>query len=255
MQPFSPGQNHLLGALPPAEFERLSEHLELVALPLGEMLYGPGQTLTHAYFPVTSIVALHCVMESGASAVVAAVGLEGVVGISLFMGGETMPSSAVVLRAGQAYRLDRATLRQEFNRAGLLQRWLLRYTQALIAQIAQTAVCNRHHSLEQQLCRWLLATLDRTPLPEVVLTQELISSILGVRREGVTEAAGRLQRAGLIGYRRGHISVLDRAGLEIHTCECYATVRNESARLLSAVDAANTRSTPAENRALIGATP
>ena len=232
MPPLSPRRNHLLGALPPAEFERLSEHLELVALRLGEMLYDPGQTLTHAYFPITSIVALHCVMESGASAVVAAVGREGVVGISLFMGGETMPSSAVVLTAGHAYRLEGAALKQEFDRAGPLQRWLLRYTQALITQIAQTAVCNRYHSLEQQLCRWLLAILDRAPSSEVVLTQELISNMLGVRREGVTEAAGRLQRAGLIRYRRGHISVLDRAGLETHTCECYATVRKESARLL-----------------------
>ncbi len=233
MPPFSPKKNLLLGALPPAELERLSEHLELVAMPLGEMLYGPGQTLSHAYFPIASIVALHCVMESGASAVVASVGLEGVVGVSLFMGGETMPSSAVVLTAGHAYRLERAALKQEFNRAGPLQRLLLRYTQALITQIGQTAVCNRHHSLEQQLCRWLLATLDRTTAREVVLTQELISNILGVRREGVTAAAGRLQRAGLIRYRRGHISVLDRAGLESCTCECYATVRKESERLLS----------------------
>ena len=233
MRPISPGQNRLLGALPPAELERLSAHLELVALPLGEMLYGPEQTQSHAYFPVTSIVALHCVMESDASAVVAAVGLEGMVGVSLFMGGETVPNSAVVLTAGRAYRLERATLKRDFDRAGALQQLLLRYTQALIAQIGQTAVCNRHHSLEQQLCRWLLATLDRVPAREVVLTQYLISSILGVRREGVTEAAGRLQRAGLIRYRRGHISVLDRAGLETYTCECYATVRNENERLLS----------------------
>ena len=233
MRPISPGQNRLLGALPPAELERLSAHLELVALPLGEMLYGPEQTQSHAYFPVTSIVALHYVMKSGASAVVAAVGLEGMVGVSLFMGGETVPNSAVVLTAGQAYRLERAALKRDFDRAGALQRLLLRYTQALIAQIGQTAVCNRHHSLEQQLCRWLLATLDRVPAREVVLTQYLISSILGVRREGVTEAAGRLKRAGLIGYRRGHISVLNRAGLETCTCECYATVRNENERLLS----------------------
>ena len=233
--PHSPDQNHLLGALPPAEFEPLAAHLELVALPLGKMLYEPGGQLQHAYFPTTAIVSLHYVMESGASAETAGVGNEGVVGISLFMGGETTPSSAVVQTAGHAYRLERRLLKQEFNRAGLLQRILLRYTQALMTQMAQTAVCNRHHSVEQQLCRWLLLTLDRLPSNELVMTQELVASMLGVRREGITEAAGNLQRAGFISYRRGHIAVLDRSGLETSACECYAVVRKELHRLLSDV--------------------
>jgi CRP-like cAMP-binding protein len=231
----SPNQNHLLAALPTAEFEPLAAHLELVSLPLGKMLYEPGGQLHHAYFPTSSIVSLHYVMESGASAETAGVGNEGVVGISLFMGGETTPSSAVVQTAGHAYRLERRVLKQEFDRAGLFQRLLLRYTQALLTQMAQTAVCNRHHSLEQQLCRWLLLTLDRLPTNELVMTQELVASMLGVRREGITEAAGNLQRAGYISYRRGHIAVLDRAGLETHACECYAVVRKELNRLLSDV--------------------
>ena len=231
----STSQNHLLAALPASEFDRLSPHLELVALPLGQMLYEPGTQLAHAYFPTTAIVSLHYVMESGASAETAGVGNEGVVGISLFMGGNTTPSSAVVQTAGQAYRLDRHTLLEQFNRAGLFQRVLLRYTQALMTQMAQTAVCNRHHSLEQQLCRWLLLTLDRLPGNELIMTQELCASMLGVRREGITEAAGNLQRAGLISYRRGHIAVTDRSGLESHACECYQVVSTELKRLLSDV--------------------
>jgi len=228
----SPNQNHLLGALPTAEFERLAAHLKLVPMPLGEILYEPGEQLQHAYFPTTAIVSLHYVMESGASAETAGVGNEGVVGIALFMGGDTTPSSAVVKTAGHAYRLERRLLKQEFDRSGLLQRLLLRYTQALITQMTQTAACNRHHSVEQQLCRWLLSTLDRLPSNELIITQDLVASMLGVRREGITEAAGKLQHAGFIRYRRGHIAVLDRAGLETRTCECYAVVRNELRRLL-----------------------
>jgi CRP-like cAMP-binding protein len=231
----SPNQNHLLAALPTAEYEPLVAHLELVPLLLGQMLYEPDGQLQHAYFPTTSIVSLHYVMESGASAETAGVGNEGVVGISLFMGGDTTPSSAVVQTAGHAYRLERRKLKQAFDEAGLLQRVLLRYTQALMTQMAQTAVCNRHHSLEQQLCRWLLLTIDRLPSNELIMTQELVASMLGVRREGITEAAGNLQRAGLISYRRGHIAVLDRKGLEKHACECYAVVKKELDRLLSDV--------------------
>jgi len=231
----SPNQNHLLGALPTAEFERLVAHLKLVPMPLGEILYEPGEQLQHAYFPTTAIVSLHYVMESGASAESAGVGNEGVVGIALFMGGDTTPSSAVVKTAGHAYRLERKLLKQEFDRSGFLQRLLLRYTQALITQMTQTAACNRHHSVEQQLCRWLLSTLDRLPSNELIITQDLVASMLGVRREGITEAAGKLQHAGYIRYRRGHIAVLDRAGLETCACECYAVVRNELRRLLSDV--------------------
>ncbi|MDO8772549.1 MAG: Crp/Fnr family transcriptional regulator [Burkholderiaceae bacterium] len=231
----SPNQNHLLAALPAADFETLAAHLELVPMALGQMLYEPGGQLRHAYFPTTSIVSLHYVTESGASAETAGVGNEGVVGISLFMGGDTTSSSAVVQTAGHAYRLESRLLQQEFNRAGLLQRLLLRYTQALMTQMSQTAVCNRHHSVEQQLCRWLLLTLDRIPSRELVLTHELVANTLGVRRESVTEAAGKLQRAGFISYRRGHIAVIDRSGLETHACECYAVVKKELTRLLSDV--------------------
>ena len=231
----NPSQNHLLAALPTAEFGALAPHLELVALPLGHMLYEPGGQLQHAYFPTSAIVSLHYLMESGASAETAGVGNEGVVGVSLFMGGDTTTSSAVVQTAGHAYRLDRRLLKEEFDRGGLFQRLLLRYTQALLTQMAQTAVCNRHHSVEQQLCRWLLLTLDRLPSNELVMTQELVASMLGVRREGVTEAAGNLQRAGFISYRRGHIAVLDRRGLEKQVCECYAVVKNEMGRLMSDV--------------------
>ena len=233
--PHSPNQNHLLAALPTAEYEPLVAHLELVPMQLGQMLYEPDMQLQHAYFPTTSIVSLHYVMESGASAETAGVGNEGMVGISLFMGGDTTPSSAVVQTAGHAYRLERRRLKQAFDQAGLFQKVLLRYTQALMTQMAQTAVCNRHHSLEQQLCRWLLLTVDRLSGDELIMTQELVASMLGVRREGITEAAGNLQRAGLISYRRGHIAVLDRKGLEKHSCECYAVVKKELDRLLSDV--------------------
>lgn len=229
---YNTSQNHLLAALPSAEFEFLAPNLELVDLPLGEMIYEPGVQLQYAYFPTTSIVSLHYVMESGSSAESAGVGNEGMVGISLFMGGGTTSSSAVVQIAGEAYRLERRILKQEFDRGGLLQKLLLRYTQALMTQMSQTAACNRHHSVEQQLCRWLLLTSDRMPTNDLVITQEWVAGMLGVRREGVTEAAGNLQRAGLINYRRGHISVLDRAGLEKRVCECYAVVKAEMNRLL-----------------------
>jgi len=231
----SPSQNHILAALPTAEFERLAPHLELVPLLLGESLYEPGGQLRHAYFPTTAIVSLLYVLESGSSAEIAGVGNEGIVGISLFMGGDTTPSSAVVQTAGHSYRLPGRLVKEEFNRAGLLHRLLLRYTQALLTQMCQTAACNRHHSIEQQLCRWLLLTLDRLPSNELVMTQELVSSALGVRREGITEAAGNLQRAGVIRYRRGHITVLERSGLEAGACECYAVVKKEMNRLLSDV--------------------
>ena len=231
--PHRPEQNRLIAALPAADFERIAAHLELAPLALGKTLYEPGEQLSHAYFPTTAIVSLHYVMESGASAESAGAGNEGMVGISLFMGGDTTPSSAVVQTAGHAYRLERRLLKQEFDRGGAMQRLLLRYTQALLTQMCQTAVCNRHHSVEQQLCRWLLLTLDRLPTNELVMTQELVSFMLGVRREGITEIAGRLQAAGIIRYRRGHISVLDRTGLEARACECYDVVRTELHRLLS----------------------
>ena len=230
-----PTQNHLLAALPAEELERLSSHLELVPMKLGNMLYEPGEQLHYAFFPTTSIVSLHYVMATGASAEAAGVGNEGMLGVSLFMGGDTTSSSAVVQTAGHAYRLERHLLKQEFDRAGIMQRLLLRYTQALMTQMSQTAVCNRHHSVEQQLCRWLLLTLQRIPDGEMVMTQELVASMLGVRREGITEAAGKLQQAGIIRYRRGHIAVLDRKGLEEQVCECYAVVKNEIDRLLSDV--------------------
>ncbi len=233
--PHTSSHNHLLAALPAADFEALAAHLERVPMRLGDILYEPDEQLQYAYFPTTCIVSLHYVMESGASAESAGVGNEGVVGISLFMGGDTTPSSAVVQTAGHAYRLAGRVLKQEFNRSGLLQRLLLRYTQALMTQMAQTTACNRHHSVEQQLCRWLLLTLDRMSTSELIMTQELIASMLGVRREGITAAAGNLQHAGIISYRRGHITVLDRAGLESHACECYAVVKNELSRLLSDV--------------------
>ena len=202
-------------------------------MPLGEALYESGARLQHVYFPTTSIVSLLYVMEDGASAEIAVVGNEGILGISLFMGGETTPSRAVVQSAGHGYRLKAQLLKQEFNRAGPVLRLLLRYTQALITQMAQTAVCNRHHSVEQQLCRWLLLSLDRLSANELTMTQELIANMLGVRREGVTEAAGKLQRAGLIRYSRGRITVLDRPRLEQEACECYAVVKKEYDRLLS----------------------
>ena len=235
----SPQQNNLLAALAPDDFDLFSELLELVPMPLGQMLYEPGTQLRHAYFPTTSIISLHYVTETGASAETAGVGNEGVLGISLFMGGDTTPSSAVVQTAGHAYRLDRHVLQREFARAGAFQRLLLRYTQALMTQMAQSAVCNRHHSVEQQLCRWLLLTMDRVPARELVMTQELVASMLGVRRESVTEAAGNLQTAGYIRYRRGHIAVLQREGLEARSCECYGVVKRELDRLLSDVNKHN----------------
>jgi CRP-like cAMP-binding protein len=231
----NPNQNHLLAAIPPAEFARLLPHLVLTPMLLGDMLYEPGVQMTHAYFPTTAIVSLQYVMESGASAETAGVGNEGVVGMALFMGGDSTPSSAVVQTAGHGYRLPAAVLKEEFNRAGAVQRLMLRYTQALVTQMFQTAACNRHHSVEQQLSRWLLLTLDRIPLKELVMTQELVASMLGVRREGITEAAGNLQRDGVISYRRGHITVIKRAGLEARACECYEVVKKEFARLLSDV--------------------
>ena len=243
--PHSPAQNHLLAALPAADMEGLAAHLQLVPMLLGDMLYEPGEQLQHVYFPTTSIVSLHYVMESGASAEAAGTGNEGVVGISLFMGGNTTPSSAVVQTAGHAYRLERRLLLQEFERGGALQRLLLRYTQALITQMSQTAACNRHHSVDQQLSRWLLLTLDRMANNELVMTQELLANLLGVRREGITEAAGRLQHAGIISYRRGHISVLQRSGLEGHACECYAVVRKELTRLLSELQPVKARTATA----------
>ncbi|HEX2586068.1 MAG TPA: Crp/Fnr family transcriptional regulator [Steroidobacteraceae bacterium] len=229
----NPNQNHLLSALPTTEYERLAPHLELVSMRLGETLYEPGTEMRHVYFPTTAIVSLLYILESGSSAEIAGVGNEGILGISLFMGGDTTPSSAVVQTAGYGYRLPAKILKDEFNHGGLMQRLLLRYTQALITHMFQNAACYRHHSVEQQLCRWLLLTLDRMPSNELVMTQELIANALGVRREGITEAAGALQRAGIIRYRRGHISVLERSGLEATSCECYFVVRKELERLLS----------------------
>ena len=227
-----PQQNHLLAALPASDYERLAPHLELIPLKLGEVLYEPGVQLRYVYFPTTSIVSLLYVMEDGASAEIAIVGNEGILGISLFMGGETTPSRAVVQSAGYGYRLKAQLLKDEFQRFGPMLHLLLRYTQALITQMAQTAVCNRHHSVDQQLCRWLLLSLDRLESNELSMTQELIANMLGVRREGVTEAAGKLQDAGLISYRRGRITVLDRPGLETRSCECYQVVKKELDRLL-----------------------
>ena len=233
-RPFGADQerNHLLSALPEAVRLRLLPNLELVPLPLGKALYESGDRLRHVYFPTTAIVSLLYVMENGASAEIAVVGNEGIVGIALFMGGETMPNRAVVQSAGEAYRLNGQLLKEEFNRAGAFQHLLLRYTLAMLAQMAQTAVCNRHHTIDQQLCRWLLLSLDRLPTTQLLMTQELIANMLGVRREGVTEAAGKLQDAGLIQYNRGHITILDRAGLEERVCECYEVVRKEFLRLL-----------------------
>ena len=224
--------NHLLAVLPEEEWARLAPQLVLVDLPLGQVIYESGDRLNHVYFPTTSIISLLYVMENGASAEIAIVGNEGMVGIALFMGGETTPSRAIVQSAGTAYRIDSATVKAEFNRAGPMQRLLLRYTQALITQMAQTAVCNRHHSIEQQLCRWLLLSMDRLPTNKLKMTQELIANMLGVRRSGVTEAALKLQNAGLIRYHHGHIEVLDRPGLEQRVCECYAVVKRECDRLL-----------------------
>jgi CRP-like cAMP-binding protein len=227
-------KNHLLAALPQAESQRWLPLLESVELSLGQVLYESGTTLTHVYFPTTAIISLLYVMENGASAEIAVVGNEGIVGISLFMGGESTSSRAVVQSAGKGFRLNAQKMKEEFDRAGPVLRLLLRYTQALITQMSQTAVCNRHHSLDQQLCRWLLLSLDRLEGNQLVMTQELIANMLGVRREGVTEGALKLQHAGLIRYARGHITVLDRAGLEKRSCECYAVVKKEYDRLLPA---------------------
>ena len=228
----SPHQNHLLDALPVGDYERLAPHLELVPMRLGDVLYESGVQLRYVYFPTTAILSLLYVMEDGASAEIAIVGNEGILGISLFMGGETTPSRAVVQSAGHAFRLKADLLKTEFGRFGPTMHLLLRYTQALITQMAQTAVCNRHHSVDQQLCRWLLLSLDRLQTNELSMTQELIANMLGVRREGVTEAAGKLQGAGLISYTRGRITVLDRPGLEARSCECYQVVKTEFDRLL-----------------------
>ena len=233
LEPHDFQKNALLGLLPEDELGRLMPHFEEVTLTLGQSLCESGQHMHHVYFPLDSIVSLLCVMENGASTEIAVVGYEGVVGVSLFMGGETTPSRAIVQSAGKALRLKGQLLKNEFYRAGPMQRLLLRYTQALLTQMAQTAVCNRHHNLDQQLCRWLLLSLDRLQGNELIMTQELIANMLGVRREGVTEAAGKLQRAGLIAYHRGHIHVLDRQGLEERVCECYSVVKDEYDRLLN----------------------
>ncbi len=230
----NPRQNQLLATLPESAWQRWLPNLEPVTLTLGQVLYESGDTLGHVYFPTTAIVSLLYVMENGASAEIAVVGLEGMVGVSLFMGGESTTNRAVVQSAGHGFRLRAQAMKDEFNRAGPVLHLLLRYTQALITQMAQTAVCNRHHSLDQQLCRWLLLSMDRLRGNELVMTQELIANMLGVRREGVTEGALKLQKAGLIRYARGRITVLDRPGLERATCECYAVVKNEYERLLPA---------------------
>ncbi|HET9108218.1 MAG TPA: Crp/Fnr family transcriptional regulator [Steroidobacteraceae bacterium] len=227
-----PTQNHLLGALSPPERERIFPHLQRVPMTLGKVLYESGDVLRHVYFPTDSIISLLYVMADGASAEISVVGNEGLIGVALFMGGETTPSRAIVQSAGYAYRLVGQRLKEEFHRNGAMQLLLLRYTQALLTQMAQTAVCNRHHSVDQQLCRWLLMSLDRLPTNDLTMTQELIANMLGVRREGVTEAAGKLQKLGIIRYARGRITVLDRPRLERRCCECYAVVKKETDRLL-----------------------
>jgi CRP-like cAMP-binding protein len=237
LAPDVPTNNRLLAVLPAAEYERLHPHLEPVSMSLSAVVYESGSRLDYVYFPTTSIVSLLYVMEDGASAEIAVVGNEGMVGIALFMGGETTPSRAIVQSAGSAYRLPGRSMKEEFVRGGAMQHLLLRYTQSLLTQMAQTAVCNRHHSVDQQLCRWLLLSLDRLPSNKLTMTQELIANMLGVRREGVTEAAGKLQSAGLIQYSRGRITVLDRMGLEALACECYGVVKRESDRLLPNVTA------------------
>ena len=229
--PLGPRRNQLLAALPDTEWQRWLPQLEWVEMPLGQVLYESGSTLSHVYFPTSAIVSLLYVMENGSSAEIAVVGLEGIVGISLFMGGDSTTSRAVVQSAGEGFRMTAPAIKEEFKHAPVLH-LLLRYTQALITQMAQTAVCNRHHTLDKQLCRWLLLSLDRLPNLELVMTQELIANMLGVRREGVTESAIKLQAAGLIRYARGRITVLDRKGLEERACECYGVVRKEYARLL-----------------------
>lgn len=230
--PCDPHSNKLLAVLPEEVFNRISPLMELVMLPLGKVMSESAEQMKYVYFPTTAIVSLLHVMDDGASGEIAVVGNDGIVGIAVFMGGETTPNKAIVQSAGYAYRLNGSTLKVEFNRSGMLQQLLLRYTMALLAQMAQTAACNRHHSVDQQLCRWLLLSLDRLPGNELVMTQELIANMLGVRREGVSVAAGKLQQAGLIDYCRGRITVLDRPGLEARVCECYSVVKEEFARLL-----------------------
>ncbi|MBB1521248.1 Crp/Fnr family transcriptional regulator [Aquipseudomonas guryensis] len=239
-----PQQNHLLAALSGEVQQRLFSYLELVEMPLGKVLYESGDTLRHVYFPTDSIISLLYVMESGASAEISVVGNEGLVGVALFMGGESTPSRAIVQSGGHAYRLPGQRLKDEFNRHGELLVLMLRYTQALLTQMAQTAVCNRHHSIDQQLCRWLLLSLDRLPGNHLTMTQELIANMLGVRREGVTEAAGKLQRQGVIEYSRGHITVIDRHKLEQLSCECYEVVRKETDRLLPYIPQRKTAGAP-----------
>jgi CRP-like cAMP-binding protein len=233
LEPHKPEQNHLLAALGPEERERINSHLQLVPMPLGKVLYESGDVQRHVYFPTDSIVSLLYVMADGASAEISVVGNEGIVGVSLFMGGETTPSRAIVQSAGYAYQLVGQRLKDEFHHTGGMQLLLLRYTQALITQMAQTAVCNRHHSVDQQLCRWLLLSLDRLPSNQLTMTQELIANMLGVRREGVTEAAGKLQKLDVIRYARGQITVLNRPKLEQLCCECYTVVKKETDRLLA----------------------
>lgn len=252
---FTPQQNHLLAAASEDVQERLYPQLKLVSLPLGKVLYESGDVQQHVYFPIDSIVSLLYVMEDGASAEISVVGNEGMIGIALFMGGESTPSRAIVQSAGYAYQMRGKQLKEEFNRHGQMMTLMLRYTQALITQMAQTAVCNRHHSIDQQLCRWLLLSLDRLPDNHLCMTQELIANMLGVRREGVTEAAGKLQRLGVIEYSRGHITVLDRPKLEALSCECYAVVKKETDRLLpwhpvTADQSANQRSSMEKDKCL-----
>jgi CRP-like cAMP-binding protein len=245
----TPQQNYLLTALPTDVRDRLFPYLELVPLPLGKVLYESGDTLRHVYFPTDSIVSLLYVMESGSSAEISVVGNEGLIGVALFMGGESTPSRAIVQSAGSAYRLLGQRIKDEFNRHGELLLLMLRYTQSLLTQMAQTAVCNRHHSVDQQLCRWLLLSLDRLSSNELTMTQELIANMLGVRREGVTDAAGKLQKLGVIEYSRGHITVLDRPKLEQMCCECYAVVKKETDRLLPYVPVAETKHTGRREKA------
>lgn len=235
----SPSQNHLLAALPVEVQQRVFPHLDLVSLALGKVVYESGDTLRHVYFPIDAIISLLYVLESGASAEISVVGNEGLVGVAMFMGGESTPSRAIVQSGGRAYRLSGQRLKDEFNRHGDMLQLLLRYTQSLITQMAQTAVCNRHHTIDQQLCRWLLLSLDRLLGNELTMTQELIANMLGVRREGVTEAAGKLQKLGIIEYNRGKITVIDRPGLEALSCECYAVVKKETDRLLPYVPWSN----------------
>lgn len=228
-----PEQNYILAALSGSELDRLVPHLEPVSLKLGDVIYGPNQHISYAYFPTTCIISLQYIMDTGACAEAAEVGNEGMLGLPILLGGNTTPNTAVVQTAGHSYRLNQHILKGEFNSAGIMQRLLLRYTQAVMTQMFQTAACNRHHSVEQQLCRWLLLTVDRIPSGELLMTQELVANMLGVRRESITEAAGSLQNAGCIRYRRGHISVLDKQKLECSVCECYSVVKEEFIRLMS----------------------